>query len=106
MAAHPVNPDSCTGVTVYSSFVTVRYDISCGRLSPEFVPTRYSVRTATRSPGVGRGFRTGHRPQRKSGAEPNDLFGPKAPRVADLDRRSGRASEEIVGGRPVGEPDR
>src|SRR5205085_12089061 len=39
-------------------------------------------------------------------AEPNDVLGPKAARVADLDRRPGRAFEEIVGGWPVGEPDR
>src|ERR1051326_4138685 len=44
--AHPGNPDSCARVTPYCSFVTVRYDISCGKLSPESVPTRYSVLAA------------------------------------------------------------
>src|ERR1044072_1691453 len=35
--AHPGTPDSCARVTAYCSFVTVRYDISCGGLSPEFM---------------------------------------------------------------------
>src|ERR1043165_2250796 len=43
--AHPGKPDSCAGVTAYCSFVTARYDISCGGVSPEFMcATRACVR--------------------------------------------------------------
>src|SRR6185295_2546187 len=59
IGVYPANPDSCAGVTVYCSFMTVRYDISCGRLSPEFVPTRYSVPVAAVVAAIGEGFRTG-----------------------------------------------
>src|SRR5947209_14329862 len=39
-------PRLLAGVTAYCSILTIRYDISCGGLSPEFGPTRYRVRTA------------------------------------------------------------
>ena len=53
--AHPWNPDSCAGVTRYCSFVTGRYDISCGGLSPELLGL---FRACVRRPSAtGRGSR-------------------------------------------------
>src|SRR5689334_4379871 len=90
---HPGNPDSCAGVTAYCSLMTVRYDISCGRLSPESVPTRYSVLAASVC-RIGEGF-CARGPATEVEQAPNDVFGPEAARHADLDRRTGRAIEEI-----------
>ena len=45
--------------------MTVRYDISCGRLSPAFVPTKYSVPVAAVDAAIGEGFRTGAGHQRQ-----------------------------------------